>query len=56
VVTVLYDAFASKTLPHPTGHDCVNRIAITMFEHIPLPVDMLTVGMNYLKLLVVLIH
>ena len=27
-----------------------------MFEHILLPVDMLTVGMNYLKLLVVLSH
>ena len=28
----------------------------TMFEHILLPVDMLTVGMNYLKLLVMLSH
>jgi len=34
----------------------LNRITITMFEHIPLPVDMLTVGMNYLKLLVMLSH
>jgi len=34
----------------------LNRIAITMFEHILLPVDMLTVGKNYLKLLVMLSH
>jgi len=34
----------------------LNRIAITMFEQILLPVDMLTVGMNYLKLLVMLSH
>ena len=34
----------------------LNRIAITMFEHILLPVDMLTAGMNYLKLLVMLSH
>jgi len=26
-----------------------------MLEHIPLPVNMLTVGMNYLKLLVMLL-
>ena len=35
---------------------CLNRIALTMFEHILLPVDMLTVGMNYLKLRVMLSH